>query len=133
MAENRMTKQRALILEVLRSVDSHPTADEVYGMVRRRMPRISLGTVYRNLELLAGAGKILRLDRAGSQKHFDGNSAPHQHVRCRVCGRIGDVMNPVALPDTEGVVSPGFRTEGVELEFIGLCDACREGAASKSA
>ena len=125
MSQTRMTRQRAIILETLRAVDTHPTADEIYGMVREKMPRISLGTVYRNLELLAGSGEIRRLDKAGAQKHFDGNITPHHHVRCRLCGRIGDVFSPVPVPYVETAMVPGFILEAVDLEFVGVCDACR--------
>jgi Fur family transcriptional regulator, ferric uptake regulator len=93
----RMTRQRQVILEQLREVCSHPTADEVYGMVRRRLPRISLGTVYRNLEMLVKAGLIRRLDMAGRQRRYDGNVEHHYHVRCSRCGCVGDVMRgPIA-------------------------------------
>jgi Fur family ferric uptake transcriptional regulator len=127
MTQTRMTKQRAIILEALRSVTSHPTADDVYRMVREKLPRISLGTVYRNLELLTGAGAILRLDRAGAQKRFDGNPMPHQHVRCRECGRIGDVFGDFLEPSIEGVSAPDFTVQGVEVEYIGTCRECAGG------
>lgn len=128
MSQTRMTKQRAVILEVLRSVHSHPTADEIYGMVRKRLPHISLGTVYRNLDLLTTAGEILRLDRAGIQKRFDGNAMPHQHVRCRDCGKIGDVFPPAALPALADATVSGFTIHGVEVEFVGLCRDCEKRA-----
>ena len=67
------TAQREAILEELRSVDTHPTADELYVMLRRRMPQISLGTVYRNLEQLSQLGVIQKLATTGKQKRFDGN------------------------------------------------------------
>lgn len=121
-----MTKQRAIILDALRSVCTHPTADEIYVMVRRKMPRISLGTVYRNLDMLAASGEILRLERAGAQKHFDGNPLPHQHVLCRQCGRIGDVHTPVSLPAWDKAEASGFTLESVQVEFVGLCDGCKK-------
>lgn len=124
MAQTRMTKQRAIILEALRSVTSHPTADEIYGMVRKKLPRISLGTVYRNLELLTNSGEILRLDRAGVQKRFDGNTMPHQHVRCKVCGRVGDAMGSVPVPNVSEVSASGFTIHDVEVEFVGVCEQC---------
>lgn len=124
MAQSRMTRQRAVILEVLRSVHTHPTADEIHGMVRERLPHISLGTVYRNLEILTNAGEILRLDRAGIQKHFDGNPTPHQHVRCKCCGKIGDVVSPVHLPTPDGAYAENFTIQDVEVEFVGLCLDC---------
>lgn len=127
MSQTRMTRQRAVILETLRDVTTHPTADEIYSMVRKKMPRISLGTVYRNLDMLAGSGEIRLLDKAGAQKHFDGNTMPHHHVRCRLCGKIGDVFFPAPVPDMEAASPiPGFVVEAVELEFVGVCDACHE-------
>lgn len=126
--QTRMTKQRAVILEVLRNVHTHPTADEIYGMVRKKLPRISLGTVYRNLELLTNAGEILRLDRAGIQKHFDGNPIPHHHVRCKRCGRIGDVSLPAAIPAVSSAEAEDFTIHDMEVEFVGLCRGCETGA-----
>lgn len=128
MSQTRMTRQRALILEALRNVTSHPTADEIYGMVREKMPRISLGTVYRNLDLLANSGEILCLDRAGAQKHFDGDTRPHYHVRCKHCGRIGDVFAAPALPSFNDVATGGFTIEHMDVEFTGVCNACRDSA-----
>ena len=122
----RTTKQRTVILETLRGLRSHPTADEIYHLVREKLPKISLGTVYRNLELLANAGEILRLERAGSQKRFDGNSMPHQHARCRKCGRIVDVDPPLVMhiPELPADTVPGFHMESVEVELVGRCDRC---------
>lgn len=124
MSQTRMTRQRAVILETLRAVDTHPTADEIYGMVRKKMPKISLGTVYRNLELLTSSGEIRRLDKAGAQKHFDGNVMPHHHIRCRLCGRIGDVFSEIPVPGAGTASIPGFTVEEVALEFVGVCDSC---------
>lgn len=124
MSQTRMTKQRAVILEALRGVTSHPTADEIYGMVKQKLPRISLGTVYRNLDLLTTTGEIVRLDRAGAQKHFDGNIKPHMHVRCKICGRIGDTDGCVQIPSPNSVSAPGFVIEQTEVEFIGICSVC---------
>ena len=106
--QTRMTRQRMVILEELRKVKTHPTADELYAMVRTRMPRISLGTVYRNLDFLTESKEILKLESAGSIRRFDGDTRPHQHVRCRVCGKIGDVIPPVPTPSVEGVSVEGF-------------------------
>jgi Fur family ferric uptake transcriptional regulator len=125
-----MTRQRKIILEALQSVVSHPTADEIYGMVREKLPRISLGTVYRNLDLLTASGEILCLSRGGAQKRFDGDTRRHHHVRCRVCGKIGDVFSPVAAPPLPETPVPGFSLHGVEVEFVGLCRECGAGAAN---
>lgn len=124
--QTRMTRQRAVILEELRKVKSHPTADEVYSIVRERLPRISLGTVYRNLDFLAETGQILKLEAAGSTKRFDGEIAWHQHVRCIYCGRIGDVMGSAPVATSPDISVPGFTITGTRLEYDGVCDACAQ-------
>jgi len=113
-----------MILEELRKITTHPTADEVYSIVRQRLPRISLGTVYRNLDLLAEQGEILKIESAGHSKRFDGTTRLHQHVRCQKCGRMADITHSVPTPDTRHIMLPGFTITGVRLEFDGLCDAC---------
>lgn len=125
-AMTRMTKQRKIILEELQSVNTHPTADEVYQMVRARLPYISLGTVYRNLDMLAEAGEILLLESAGRQKRFDGCTKPHHHVRCTQCGRVGDVFTHIDLDLPEKLdIAPGFTVTSVRVEFEGICDKCK--------
>lgn len=124
MSQTRMTKQRMVILEELRNVTSHPTADEVYNIVRTRLPRISLGTVYRNLDLLAESGEIIKLEAAGTQKRFDGNLSPHQHVRCMHCGAIGDVHTAISLPNIMSATADGFHIAGARIEFDGTCAEC---------
>lgn len=126
MTQTRMTRQRAVILEELRKVTSHPTADEVYSIVRERLPRISLGTVYRNLDFLADSGQILKLEAAGSTKRFDGETAWHQHVRCTQCGCIGDIMVPRPAPETNEISVAGFIITGARVEYDGICDACAQ-------
>ncbi|WP_246325180.1 Fur family transcriptional regulator [Dissulfurirhabdus thermomarina] len=122
-----MTRQRAVILEELRGVTTHPTADEVYEMVRKRIPRISLATVYRNLELMAREGLIQRLDVAGGPKRYDGDPGLHYHVRCVRCGRVDDVhgIPPVDLPQARLEQVTGYRLLAHRLEFRGVCPACR--------
>lgn len=122
-----MTKQRALILEELRGTTSHPTADEIYAMVRAKLPHISLGTVYRNLELLAETDQVLKLEYAGFQKRFDGNVNPHAHVRCERCGKVADVMGNVPAVGVPAELDvPGFKINSARVEFFGICKACQE-------
>lgn len=121
----RMTRQRKIILEELRKVDTHPSADEVYEMVRKRLPRISLGTVYRNLEILSEQGDIQKLEPGCSLKRFDGNPSEHCHVRCIRCDRIADVPMTTDLEiDLDKVNSADFKIIGHRLEFLGLCPRC---------
>jgi Fur family ferric uptake transcriptional regulator len=126
-----MTRQRRTILEELRKVNSHPPADEVYKLVRRRLPRISLGTVYRNLETLSGRGLIRKLELGGSQRRFDGHIKNHYHVRCVRCGDVEDVpVEPVA--ELEGLLHgvSDYKVIGHRLEFVGLCPQCKKGEAN---
>src|SRR2546427_4629662 len=86
----RLTRPRRLILDVVRATDAHPTAAVVYQRVRRRLPRVSLATVHRNLRMLAAEGFLAERADAGGMR-FDGNTAPHDHFTCLACGRIYDV------------------------------------------
>ena len=121
----RMTRQRQVILEELRKVNTHPSADEIYEMVRKRLPRISLGTVYRNLEILCENGEIQKLEHGCSLKRFDGVAEDHYHIRCLGCDRVAD-----APPGSEVLISykfkenTDFKITGYQLEFVGICPAC---------
>ena len=121
----RMTKQRQVILEELRSVTSHPTADDMYDMVRRRLPNVSLGTVYRNLEILAESGVVQKIDIGGTKKRFDGNVEVHYHLRCVECGRVDDVQIDTGV-DLEALaaVMTDYTILRHRLEFIGICPNC---------
>jgi len=122
----RNTQQREVILEELQKLTSHPTAAGIYEIVRHRLPKISLGTVYRNLELLARNGSILKLDQAGGEARFDGNVDRHDHVRCVQCGRVDDVSAP-NLDPLLGATNDwgGYQIHGYKLEYYGLCPQCR--------
>jgi len=122
-----ITKQRQVILEELKKAVSHPTADEVFLMVRQRLPRISLGTVYRNLELLSENGMIQKLDWSGRQKRYDGNFENHYHIRCLNCGRVEDVLIK-PLPVVEETFRPvtDYKIMGYRLEVLGLCANCKK-------
>jgi Fur family ferric uptake transcriptional regulator len=133
----RTSKQRQVILDELKRVDSHPTADEVYLMVRQRMPRISLGTVYRNLEILAEQGLIQRLDGGPGRRRFDGRVEGHYHIRCLSCLRVADLPDlRVSVPEDEAAALTDFEVTGHALEFLGICPECRRqglGAANHDA
>ena len=122
----RNTRQREVILEELRRSSAHPTATQVYDLVRRRLPKISLGTVYRNLDLLARMDMIQRMETTGAETRFDGDLRPHDHVRCTACGRIDDLAGPAVEVPPEGRRDfAGYQILGHRLEFVGLCPKCR--------
>ncbi len=123
----RNTPQRQIVLEELRKVTSHPTPRELYEMVRQRLPRISLGTVYRNLERLHQSGTIQKLELGGSEARFDGRLGLHHHVRCVRCGRVADVDELPGDPiREEPAEAAGYKILGHRFEFVGLCPECRE-------
>jgi Fur family ferric uptake transcriptional regulator len=122
----RKTKQREVILEVLNKMSSHPTADEVYDRVRKRLPNISLGTVYRNLDVLSEYGLIRKLDLAGTQKRFDGDTHEHYHFRCKKCGSVDDLPGQ-PIPHIDRLIEDmsDYLILSHRLEFTGYCPACR--------
>ena len=121
----RMTKQRQIIVEELKKVTSHPTADQLYEMVRNRLPKISLSTVYRNLETLSAEGVILKMDSAGTQKRFDGTVANHYHIRCSRCGRVDDVhMEPIKEVEEIARRRSNYQSVSHIIEFAGICPDC---------
>jgi Fe2+ or Zn2+ uptake regulation protein len=124
----RLTGPRRVVLEVVRGTESHPTAEAVHRLVRRRLPRVSLGTVYRNLRLLVSAGLVQELP--GPHARFDGNTSEHHHFTCLGCGRIVDVEGPLTEPHARVLcrrvaAQGGFRVTHHRIEFYGQCRACR--------
>jgi Fur family transcriptional regulator, ferric uptake regulator len=121
----RNTRQRQVILNELQKLTSHPTAAGLYRIVVRRLPKISLGTVYRNLDLLAKTGVIRKLEFGGGEARFDGNLTPHDHIRCVKCGKIDDIPHPPF--DLLGGVKDdfnGYCVLGHRVEFFGVCPQC---------
>jgi Fe2+ or Zn2+ uptake regulation protein len=120
----RSTAPRRVILECVRATDRHPTAAWVYRRVRRRIPRVSLGTVYRNLRTLVDAGLLVeRPDPAGSR--FDGNTAAHHHFTCVRCRRVYDLSEPAdCVVDARITRRSGFEVVQQRIEFLGRCPTC---------
>jgi len=126
----RFTRQRRAILEEFGKVNTHLTADDIYEKVRRKMARVSLGTIYRNLEILADRGIIRKIELAGHQKVFDGNTGRHYHLRCLACDSLVDVAEEKVTIDYSTLANDGqFEVTGHRLELVGLCKGCKESAA----
>jgi len=122
----RHSRQRDVILRVLRSTDSHPTADWIYEQVKQEIPNISLGTVYRNLNFLRDAGEILELTYGNTFSRFDGNAANHYHFICEECHRVIDLPEPMHTEiDAAVAAKTGFAVKGHRAEFYGICRNCR--------
>lgn len=129
----RHSVQRQIILEELQREKNHPSAQELYERVRHRLPKISLGTVYRNLEQMAANGLIQKIEAAGGQRRFDGDLGDHYHVRCLYCGRVEDAPLPMLsrLNQTFGKMS-NYTILGHRLEFLGICPHCQDAANKKN-
>jgi Fur family ferric uptake transcriptional regulator len=122
-----MSKQRRAILEAIEELKCHPTADEVYELVRQKLPRISLGTVYRNLEILSSTGIIRKVQLGGAQMHFDDCRDDHYHIRCLRCDRVDDLpLESLDLSKESLSTQTGYKILGHCLEFIGVCPECQK-------
>ena len=127
MAARKYSRQRKLIKDFLISRKDHPTADIVYRSVRQENPNISLGTVYRNLTLLAEDGEIRRLDMGDGADHFDADISPHYHFICRRCGSVIDLeMDNIETITERAAANFDGEIEGHVTYFYGLCARCRE-------
>ncbi|MBF0226250.1 MAG: transcriptional repressor [Desulfobacterales bacterium] len=120
----RTTRQREMILEEIKGMCTHPSADEIYDRLRKKITRISLGTIYRNLEILVGIGAIQKLD--GPLKRYDGNIIPHYHVKCTECGKIEDVqMEQFHEIEESFRKKTNYTITGHNLDCIGTCPECQ--------
>ncbi len=123
----RMTNQREMILRELVKNKQHLTADELYDIVKKVMPRISLATVYRNLEILSEAGIIGKLEISGRQKRFDYDPEDHDHIYCAVCHRVDNLNIERSGDEAKKMASvEGYSVTGYRLEIIGICESCQK-------
>ena len=123
----RMTRQRQVILDELIKSKIHPTAEQIYGLTIKQIPNISLGTVYRNLDILVKQGQVRKIETSGGKARYDGDLNNHYHLRCVECGSIEDIYDLSFMemhPDT--VESKNFKILGHKLEFYGICRKCKK-------
>lgn len=126
MTTMRYSKSREAIVRFLMTRKDHPTADVIYKNVKEECPKISLGTVYRNLALLTNTGQIQKISCGDGQEHYDGNAATHPHFVCVDCQKVIDIemdnldfLNTLASKDFEG------KIESHQLVFYGKCELCK--------
>lgn len=120
------TIQRSALLAELRQSGIHLTAGELYSRLRDKVPQISLGTIYRNLEALAGRGIIGKVESAGRSKRFEARTDSHFHCRCRSCGELFDLPDEAAVYLTRFFAGflPSVGCDSVKIEFDGCCRDC---------
>lgn len=122
----KATHQRSEIYRELLKTSEHPNAETLYARVKKRIPAISLDTVYRTLRLFVQEGIISRVSAAGDSMRFDGNTERHHHFICTECGRVRDFYSD----DFDGLTVPGEVTNlgavnSVHVEIRGICNTCR--------
>jgi Fur family peroxide stress response transcriptional regulator len=121
----RQSKQRTRILELLRSTESHPTADWLYEKLKNEFPQLSLGTVYRNLSILIEQGLVKKIHFGSTFDRFEANIKPHYHLICESCGKILDFEMPVYDDLNEQAKKlTNFTVHHHKLEFFGQCETC---------
>ncbi len=123
-----MTKQRRVILEIIRQSEDHLTADQIYQIAKLRLPSIAIGTVYRNLNLMVASGEIRRVCIPKEADRFDRNVIDHSHMVCDVCGEIVDVM---LSDEDEGLINDlldkttGKQIMNYDMTLRYVCDRCK--------
>ncbi|MBQ3492667.1 MAG: transcriptional repressor [Clostridia bacterium] len=118
----RYSRQRELITDIIKGRCDHPTADMIYYSAREVEPNISLGTVYRNLKLLADEGVIITLETQDKKLHYDGDTSRHSHFICNKCGKIIDLFRPAKTPDE--ISDLGLKVTGERCIYYGDCTEC---------
>ena len=124
----RKSRQREAILKVVKETNTHPTAEWIYEQVRRNIPTISLGTIYRNLKFLAAENEIMELEILGGPSRFDGNTQIHHHFTCKQCSKILDFTFDKQIEST--MIDNISKDTGLKItdhvcEFVGLCSECQ--------
>lgn len=121
----RFSKQREAVLNVLKGTTSHPTAAQIFENVKKEIPNISLGTVYRNLARLSEDGVILKIDSGDGVERFDADTKDHYHMMCTCCGSVNDVFIDYADNlDEKASNFCGCRIDSHKLMFYGTCKKC---------
>lgn len=112
-------------MNVIKRTKSHPSAEWVYTEVKKKVPNISLGTVYRNLKLLQSTGEVTEISCNGNECRFDGNTCLHYHITCQKCGKISDVGG-IVIKGVEKKVSTitGYKITSHCVGFTGVCPEC---------
>lgn len=122
-----MTHQRDVIIDELRKAKDHPTADDLFKRVKKRLPHLGLSTVYRNLKTLSKSGMIQQLEISGHQKCYDWNTEPHDHIICTICQRIEDVeFDKVKKQSLISGHDKGYEIADCRIEMSGVCPECQE-------
>lgn len=126
-----VTHQRQVIYEVLAATEGHPSPEEVYARVKRRIPSISLATVYKNIHLFIDSGIFTRVSMHHGSMRVETNHKPHHHLVCTACKSISDIDADALGLTYDGAHLPGgFLAQGLSVDVLGLCTHCQQQASS---
>ena len=127
-ARHNKSKQRQAIFDVLCASREHPSAEMIFSALKPDYPSLSLGTVYRNLGVLAEEGLAVSVVRVAGQERYDATTTPHAHFVCRVCRRVMDMALPEGLEQVFGSLEQDFdfAAESCAMSVTGVCGDCRK-------
>lgn len=124
MGGQNYSKKRQMILDTIRSTDSHPSAKWVYETLKEQIPDLSLGTVYRNINLFKEQGDVIAVANFGGEERIDGDTSPHAHFVCKTCGSVYDVPATHSMMKNSSCDMDGFETHNTVLTYYGICGGC---------
>ena len=123
------THQRQVIYEVLKNMHGHPSPEEVYARVKRRVPSISLATVYKNLHIFIESGVFREVSLHHGSLRVEINHKPHHHLVCTSCKSISDIdAEALGLATQYGKLPGGFLAQRFAVDVLGLCADCQKKA-----
>jgi Fur family peroxide stress response transcriptional regulator len=131
--ERKHSKKRDAILEILRSTQSHPGAQWIYQKLKPAIPSLSLGTVYRNINLFKEEGSAISVCVINGEERFDGQVEPHPHLICCCCGKVEDLLQPADEACPEAAKTGGFIIDRRKTMYYGLCEECAAAARTEDA
>ena len=128
MQARRTSKKRSAIYEALCNTTAHPSAEQIYTQLKPSIPDLSLGTVYRNLNVLIQDGLIITVGNVNGEERYDANTSDHPHFVCTKCGRVDDVFLDLSINKRYSNVEEltGGKVKGHALSYFGLCKNCCE-------
>ena len=125
--DRRDTRQRKTILDIVQASHSHPSAEDIHTLARKAFPTLSLGTVYRNLKLLAEEGKIREVQFVSDVTRYDGMLEEHEHFYCTKCGAVTDLTPTISQRNLAGLEKKlSAKIQNYKMDYYGLCKTCRK-------
>jgi len=123
--KNRITAQRRIILKELKKLKTHPTAEEIYAIVKNKLPKINFSTIYRNLKYLKDNHEIIEIKSTKNKNRYDAYTKNHIHLICKKCQQIYDIFDKIDININSPQINKlNFKIDHEFLELTGLCCNC---------